>query len=215
MLKKLIILQLNILVGFFLLMSETALAGSSGSGGLSSSKKVMAGTSTNKSIVLKNKNTNLETTIRNARKHPLARPSSFLKDGVYIWCDPDDIWTVFWRSKENKKIFATLTAEHPIEIIAASGSLKVFDKSDTNQIILNTNIGAQQGVIQFKSANSTEFNVLIDNKVDTQNIFIGSLIENPKGLPFSLTSHTQTTKNSANSMLQFSSPKGSQGGFLK
>lgn len=206
--RKAFNLQIIVMLGLFVLLFDMAMAGSSGSGGFSQSKKAMDWKS-------KNKNTNLEKSIGSARKHPLDHPTSFLKNGVYIWCDQDDVWTIYKKNRGENNFSVALKAKREIEILSSSGSVNISNSKDSNESILNFIDKTKNGVVQFKSnAESIQFTISSNRDMNMKLVYIGSLLDNPLQNPFELSKRTaprsndyQNKNNPSNLKLDISSVK--------
>jgi len=120
-------------------------------------------------------------------RHPLACPTNFLKDGVYLWCDPDGIWTMFWRGKERFAFTATVTAKKVITVMRTVRAKTTASKTGTTQVKISGNSKPNGGVVQFTSTDdSIEFEVLIDGKKRPKRVYVGSQLKTPEQFPLRL-----------------------------
>lgn len=126
--------------------------------------------------------------ICNIRKYPLASPTNFLKDGVYIWCDPDGLWTIFLKENKDVIFSAKLQSNSPLEIKKKSNNLSwSTTPDDPNIIVINSKIDLKKAVVQFSSTSpDISFDILINNQNDPNCIYIGHLIDVPSKNKFSL-----------------------------
>jgi len=124
---------------------------------------------------------------RNVGRHPLACPSTFLKDGVYIWCDPNGVWTISWWAREYFALKAIVTANKPITVKRSAKAETAYPKAVANRLEISSIPKARGGVVQFVSADdSVEFEILIDGVADPNRVYVGSRLDNPKQFPFEL-----------------------------
>lgn len=129
----------------------------------------------------------IKPTLRNVRKHSLACPTTFLKDGVYIWCDPDSLWTIFWKGREKFTVSATITAAKPVLLKSAVKVKTRSPKTQPNKLELTNVPNSRIGILQFTSTEDyVEFDILLDGKSDPNRIYVGSYLDNPKQFPLKL-----------------------------
>ena len=127
-------------------------------------------------------------------RHVMAAPERFPKDGVYLWCDPDGLWTMFWRGREKFTVNATVTVGKPITVKASVKA--TTSKGGGNQLKITSTSKARAGIVQFASAgDSVQLNILINGKVDPSRVYVGSRLSNPKQFPLKLnTRRTHSNK---------------------
>lgn len=164
---------------------ETSLAESSGSGKSSGRNNKTKISSKEKNINEDNSVTKKESKGNN-RKHAMGSPNSFLKEGAYVWCDPDGVWTIFWKNDNDEKISITIKPESKIKFYDS----KYIDSSvdfDEDKVIINNISHNKKGSIQFETESDiTEVNISLDNAVELKKVFIGHLMRNPKTMPLKL-----------------------------
>ncbi len=126
-------------------------------------------------------------------RHVMAAPERFPNDGVYLWCDPDGLWTMFWLGKEKVKVNVTVTTKKPITVKAVVKA--TISKVGGNQLKITDTPKARAGIVQFASSDdSVEFSILLNNKADPNRVYFGSRLSNPKQFPFKLNTR-QTRSN--------------------
>ncbi len=124
---------------------------------------------------------------RNAKRHPLGCPSTFLKDGVYIWCDPNGVWTISWWAREYFTLNAILTANKPITVKRSEKAERAYPRTVADRVEISSIPKARGGIVQFVSADdSVEFEILIDGVADPNRVYVGSRLHNPKQFPLEL-----------------------------
>ncbi len=120
-------------------------------------------------------------------RHPMAVPEKFPKDGVYLWCDPDGLWTMFWKGKQKLAIYATITTAKPLIVKNAVKSKTKKLETHPNSLEISSYPNSRIGIVQFASLDdSVQFNILINGKSDPNSIFVGSLLNNPTQFPLKL-----------------------------
>ena len=120
-------------------------------------------------------------------RHIMAAPKRFPKDGVYIWCDPDGVWTMFWRGEKIFAVKAIVSAEEPITIRTAVKAKTSVLKTGTNQLEISSLSKTPMGVVRFDSAaESVQFTVLVNGKPTPDRVYIGSRFSNPEQFPMEL-----------------------------
>ena len=140
-------------------------------------------------------NTTLETTAspklirrtQGSNRHIMAVPEKFPKDGVYIWCDPDGLWTIFWKTRQKQTVKATVTTGKPVGIKSAvkSKTKKLGTQSNSLEIYSDPNSGI--GIVQFSSTDdSIQCDILFNGKADPNHVYIGSRLDKPKQCPLKL-----------------------------
>lgn len=124
---------------------------------------------------------------RNVIRHPLACPSTFLKDGVYIWCDPNGVWTISWWAREYFTLKAILTTNKPITVKRSAKAETAYPRTVADRLKISSIPKARGGVVQFVSADdSVKFEILIDGVADPSRVYVGSRLHNPKQFPLEL-----------------------------
>lgn len=140
-------------------------------------------------------NTTLETTAspklmrktQGSNRHRMAVPEKFPKDGVYIWCDPDGLWTIFWKTRQKQTVKATVTTGKPVRIKSAVKSKikKLGTQSNSLEIYSDPNSGI--GIVQFSSTDdSIQCDILFNGSADPNHVYIGSRLDKPKQFPLKL-----------------------------
>lgn len=131
-----------------------------------------------------------------ANRHVMAAPEKFPKGGVYIWCDPDGLWTMFWRGRGKLTVTVSLTAEKPITVKSAVKAEVTGSRAGSKQVVISSDANSRVGVVQFNSADdSVQFDILVNGKADPNRVYIGSRINNPKQFPMKLnTRRTRSNK---------------------
>lgn len=149
-------------------------------------------------------NTTLETTAspklirrtQGSNRHRMAVPEKFPKDGVYIWCDPDGLWTIFWKTRQQQTVKATVTTGNPVRIKSAVKSKikKLGTQSNSLEICSDPNSGI--GIVQFNSTDdSVQCSILFNGNADPNHVYIGSRLDKPKQFPLKLdTRRTHSNK---------------------
>ncbi|MCK5615152.1 hypothetical protein KAR91_75510 [Candidatus Pacearchaeota archaeon] len=143
-----------------------------------------------------------------SNRHILAVPEKFPKDGVYIWCDPDGLWTMFWKAKQNLAIEVTITTIKPVIIKNTVRSKTKKLETQPNSLEISSDPNSHIGIAQFASVDdSIQFNILINGKSEPNSIFVGSLLNNPTQFPLKLNtrqlSHKVVTDNNAIKIEEF------------
>jgi hypothetical protein len=117
----------------------------------------------------------------------MAAPERFPKDGVYIWCDPDGLWTMFWKGREKFTVHASVTAAKPvIAKIAVKAQIKSLEVQ-SNSLEISSAPNSRVGITQFASVDdSVQFNILVNGKADPNRVYIGSRLNSPKQFPLEL-----------------------------
>lgn len=124
---------------------------------------------------------------QNVIRHPLDCPSTFLKDGVYIWCDPNGVWTISWWAREYFTLNAILTANKPITVKRSEKAETAYPRTVADRLEISSIPKARGGIVQFVSADdSVEFEILIDGVADPNRVYVGSRLHNPKQFPLEL-----------------------------
>jgi len=118
-------------------------------------------------------------------RHVMAAPVKFPKDGVYLWCDPDGLWTMFWKGIQSLTVNAIVSGGKPITVkVAAKASVS---KTESNQLNITSTPKSHAGIIQFDSSGGpVEFSILLNNNADPNRVYVGSRLDNPKHLPLKL-----------------------------
>lgn len=118
-------------------------------------------------------------------RHVMAVPERFTKDGVYLWCDPDGLWTMFWRGREKFTVNATVTIGKPITVKASVKATTLQEAG--NKLKITSTSKSRAGIVQFASAgDSIQLNMLINGRVDPNHVYVGSRLSNPKQFPLML-----------------------------
>jgi hypothetical protein len=92
---------------------------------------------------------------------------------------------MFWKGRESFTVNAAVTAEKPV--IVKTAAKATYSEKKSNQVDIASDANGHVGIVQFDSANnSIEFDVLLNAKADPNHVYIGSRLENPKQLPFTL-----------------------------
>ena len=128
-----------------------------------------------------------EPATRNARRHPLASPTKLIKDGAYIWCDPDGLWTVYWSGKSKAVVNSTVLAADKIVVESAiKATTKIFENRP-NELQIEIDPNSQIGIIQFTSnSNSIDIDIIVNGNNDPNIVFIGSQLTHPDRFPLKL-----------------------------
>jgi hypothetical protein len=125
--------------------------------------------------------------LQGINRHPMACPESFPKDGVYIWCDPDGVWTILWRGKSTFAFEGKVTCERDIMVENTAGHTTHCEHVLSNELNIVGSSKMPGGLIQFASENdSVGFDISIDGGHGTSQIYIGSRLVNPLDMPFCL-----------------------------
>ena len=134
---------------------------------------------------------------RNTVSHPLGCPATFpRKDGVYIWCDPDGVWSISWWAREYFALNALLTAKKPITVKRSVKAKINFLKTGAEQLEILSTPKARGGIVQFTSADdSVQFEILVDGVADPNRVYVGSRLDNPKQFPLELKTRTKFFTN--------------------
>ena len=118
-------------------------------------------------------------------RHVMAAPERLPKNGMYLWCDPDGLWTLFWKGRQGLTVNATVTVGKPITVKAAVKA--TTSKVRGNQLKITNTSKARAGIVQFASdSDSVQLNILINGKVDPSRVYVGSQLSNPKQFPLKL-----------------------------
>jgi len=121
------------------------------------------------------------------RGHPSGPPASFDKDGLYIWRDPDDLWTIFWRATATLEVSATLSAKQAISVEAAVGAGTEVSQETNKQLEFRGSTRPTGGIVQFRSADAAiEIDILLNGKPVANQVYLGALKQNPQSMPFTL-----------------------------
>jgi len=109
------------------------------------------------------------------QRHPLSCPQAFDKDGVYIWCDPDGVWTIFWCGKKSFELVTRISSQSPISVKSSGGrDTEIIPLSD-GHLEINGRCGPQPGIVQFSSASpEMEFEVLVDQEPVADRVYLGA-----------------------------------------
>ena len=138
---------------------------------------------------------------RNVRQHPLDCPAAFVKKGVYFWCDPDGLWSIFWKDGGEVLVEIEMVADDKFEIIKKSKGFETQASNNDNEIKISNNMNFDKGVIQFKVKGSKiQCNVLFDNQPMLKKIFIGSLLTNPENVKFKIHNRNHITEHLTGSL---------------
>ena len=130
-----------------------------------------------------------------SNRHTLAVPERFPKDGVYIWCDPDGLWTMFWKAKQNLAVEATITATKPVIVKNTVRSKTKKLETQPNSLEIYSDPNSHIGIAQFVSTEDPiQFNILINGKSEPNSIFVGSLLNNPTQFPLNLNTRQPSHK---------------------
>ena len=130
-------------------------------------------------------------------RHPMAVPEKFPKDGVYIWCDPDGVWTMFWKSRRQLDVKATITAAKPVIVQNAVRAKTKSIENQPNNLEISSNTNSRIGIAQFASVDdSVQFDILVNGKADPNSVYIGSLLNNPTQFPLKLNTRRLSHKAS-------------------
>ena len=128
-----------------------------------------------------------------ANRHVMAAPEKFPKDGVYIWCDPDGLWTMFWKGKQSFTVNAIVSAGKPITVTAAVKA--TASTVGVNQLKIASTSKARVGIVQFTSASdSVQFNILINGQYNPNRVYIGSRLSCPTQFPLKLSTRRTFTQ---------------------
>lgn len=132
-----------------------------------------------------------------ANRHPMAAPRKFPKDGIYIWCDPDGLWTMFWKSRRQLDVKATITAAKPVMVKIAVRAKTKSIENQPNNLEISSNTNSRIGIAQFASVDdSVQFDILVNGKADPNSVYIGSLLNNPTQFPLKLNTRRLSHKAS-------------------
>lgn len=168
--------------------SNQSKGGGSGSSGPTMKPKQVSGKEVkDQQVNMQANRTPREHVTRNVRKHPLAAPTKFIKDGVYVWCDPDGLWTIFWKTRQKQTVKTTVTTGKLVRIKSAVKSKikKLGTQSNSLEIFSDPNSGI--GIVQFTSTDdSIQYDILFNGKADPNSVYIGSLLNNPTQFPLKL-----------------------------
>ena len=156
---------------------------------------------------------------RNVRQHPLDCPAAFVKKGVYFWCDPDGLWSIFWKGGEEVIVKIEMLADEKFEIIKKSKGFETQSMNKGNELNISNDNDFNKGIIQFKvTGPKIQFNVLFDNQPMLEKIFIGSLLTNPENVEFNIPNRNNIPEHfigNSDDKNGVSFTKGSGVGFMK
>ena len=169
-------------------------ANSCGSGGFSSAQMGITTNSINEGLT---NTSNIKTAEQQEYdNHPLSSPSAMLKNGIFIWCDADGIWTVFFRNGKKQNLSATISSEEEISLISSSETIQVSSVSPNTEFKFEMTSDNDKGVIQFASnSEAISLNAAVNDNIESQNVYIGKLLSNPDSLPVTL--HTRISSPGA------------------
>ncbi|MCK4795614.1 MAG: hypothetical protein KAV87_68430, partial [Desulfobacteraceae bacterium] len=130
-----------------------------------------------------------------ANRHVLAAPVKFPKDGVYIWCDPDGLWTIFWKGRQKLAIETIITTVKPVIVKNTVKSNTKMLETPPDSLEISSDPNSRIGIAQFTSVDdSVQFNILINDRSDPNSIFVGSLLNNPTQFPLKLNTRRLSQK---------------------
>lgn len=126
----------------------------------------------------------------------LSAPERFTKDGVYIWCDPDGLWTLLWRGRERYEVLAYVTGQTDLIFKSALDPEIIVTRLDQSQLEIRGSVKCHCGIVQLVSSDdSLIFDVYINGKYVPDNVYIGSRLNNPKSIPLKLPSLNTSINN--------------------
>lgn len=121
------------------------------------------------------------------QRHPLSCPQTFDKDGVYIWCDPDGVWTIFWCGRRPFELVAHIASQAPISIKSSGGPDTEIIQPADELLEISGRCGPQPGIVQFSCASpEMEFKVLVDQKPAVDLVYLGAQGNSPLASSFTL-----------------------------
>jgi len=113
------------------------------------------------------------------KKLLMTRPRNFEKEGIYIWRSVEGAWNIRIISPTGLKLSGSITAEKEIDPV--DENLTSFKRSSSNTI----NINQDSFTLNFKTQGAyVDFDLSIDGKKDSSNIYLGYQLYNPQDIPF-------------------------------
>jgi hypothetical protein len=131
--------------------------------------------------------TELPTQLADSGRSNLSCPSRFDEDGIYIWCDPDGVWTIFWFGRSPYELVARCSSNTPIIVKESAGSDTQVLQAAAEVIEIRGESRPQSGVARFScQSGEMAFDILINGTPSTSNVHIGSQMYSPVSSTFSL-----------------------------
>jgi hypothetical protein len=105
----------------------------------------------------------------------LGPPANTRTPGVYVWQDPDGLWTVFWRRTPDFATPIVIDSSSEIVVETAAPEGAGFWDSDATQLTLHFEPALPRGILQFRAEEiSITCNPRTDREGDVNRVYVGS-----------------------------------------